>query len=335
MSGGVDSSVTAALLKEQGYRVTGVTMRLSDWAKDPSEDARRVAEVLDIPFHVFDFKEAFRADVIDDFAREYGAGRTPNPCALCNQRIKFGLLMQKAMELGADFLATGHYARCEKDEAGRFHLRRGADEAKDQSYFLFSLTQERLSRVLFPLGGMTKPEVRALAERFALPVAHKSESQEICFIVDNNYVRFLEEETHIAPKAGKIVDRDGKTLGEHQGFHRYTIGQRKGLGLSHPTPLFVLGVNAARNEVTVGDNADLLRDVLRAEKLNWIAPTPTAPFTTTCKIRYRHAPVACEVIPLDDGAVEVRFFEAQRAITPGQVIVFYEGDDVLGGGWIA
>jgi tRNA-specific 2-thiouridylase len=346
MSGGVDSSVTAALLKEEGHEVIGISMQVWDHSRfsgesfgsccslDDIHDARRVAEQLDIPFYVVNFEEEFQQLVIDDFVAEYFRGRTPNPCVRCNQRVKFELLLRKAGELGADFLATGHYARIERDDSGLCRLLTGVDRGKDQSYFLFTLTQQQLSRTLFPLGGMTKPEVRRLAARFALRVAEKGESQEICFIPDNDYVRFLEEERAPGLLSGTIVDSRGKVLGTHDGTYRYTVGQRKGLGIAHPQPLYVLRVDAERREVVVGERDELESAGLTAGNINWIVSPPTAPFEATCKIRYRHQPVPCRVEPLPEHRAEVRFLEREKSVTPGQAVVFYDGDIVLGGGWI-
>jgi tRNA-specific 2-thiouridylase len=349
MSGGVDSSVTALLLREQGYEVIGVSMQVWDYSTfaaqegetfgsccslDDIHDARRVAEQLSIPFYVVNFEEEFQRLVIDDFVAEYFRGRTPNPCVRCNQRIKFDLLLSKARELGADFLATGHYARVERDSGGLRHLLRGVDPAKDQSYFLFTLTQAQLAATLFPLGGMTKPEVRAIAARHNLRVAEKGESQEICFIPDDDYVRFLEEAQGKGLLSGEIVDSRGNVLGTHNGTYRYTVGQRKGLGIAHTQPLYVLGVDAERRQVVVGERNELHCDGLVAAHVNWIVPPASAPVEAACKIRYRYQPVSCQVYPLPGGLAEVRFREPEKSVTPGQAVVFYHGDEVLGGGWI-
>lgn len=347
MSGGVDSSVTAALLREEGHEVIGISMQVWDHSRflggeefgsccslDDIHDARRVAEQLDIPFYVVNFEEEFQRLVIDDFVAEYFRGRTPNPCVRCNQWVKFELLLKKARDLGADFLATGHYARVEQAETGRYRLLTGIDRGKDQSYFLFTLTQEQLGRILFPLGGMTKDEVRRHAVRFALRVAAKGESQEICFIPDNDYVRFLEEEHGPGLLSGNIVNSAGKVLGSHAGIYRYTVGQRKGLGIAHPHPLYVLRVDAERKEVLVGGQDELYSGGLIARNVNWIVPAPASPLEVTCKIRYRHQPIRCRIESLPDGRAEVRFQEREKAVTPGQAVVFYEGAVVLGGGWI-
>jgi len=349
MSGGVDSSVTAALLREQGHDVIGISMQVWDYSRftaadgekfgaccslDDIHDARRVAEQIGIPFYVVNFEEEFQRHVIDDFIAEYFRGRTPNPCVRCNQLIKFDLLLRKAGELAADYLATGHYVRSVRDEEGRFHLLRGVDESKDQSYFLFTLTQEQLRKTLFPLGGMTKQEVRALASHYGLRVAEKGESQEICFVPDDDYVRFLEEARGKESMSGNIVDCRGNELGRHEGTYRYTVGQRKGLGVAHPHPLYVLGVDAGRKEVIVGGREELADDGLVATNLNWIAPPPDSPFEATCKIRYRQKQIPCRIIPLPGDRVEVHFLKGEKAITPGQAVVFYDGEEVLGGGWI-
>jgi tRNA-specific 2-thiouridylase len=349
MSGGVDSSVTAALLKEQGNEIIGVTMRVCTSPESASAgagegekptvhdnvlDAQDVAKQLDIPFHVINLEEEFQRLVIDYFVEEYFSGRTPNPCVRCNRLIKFDLLLKKARELGADFLATGHYARLKREEDGRVRMMKGVDAGKDQSYFLFTLTQEQLAATLFPIGGMTKQEVRALALRYGLKVAEKGESQEICFIPDDDYVRLLEASRGEGTLSGNIVDRMGNILGRHEGTYRYTVGQRKGLGIAHPHPLYVLGVDVGRKEVIVGAKEELITHGLTASRVNWIAPIPDAPIEATCKIRYRQKQVKCTIIPLPDDSVEVRFETGEKGVTPGQAVVFYDGDEVLGGGFI-
>lgn len=343
MSGGVDSSVAAALLMDQGHDVMGVTMRVCDHGEHAARrddaschvaDTERVAKRLGIPLHVLDFRKEFRRLVIDDFIEEYRRGRTPNPCVRCNRAVKFGLLLDAALDLGADFLATGHYARVADGADGFRHLLKSADPNKDQSYFLFALSQEQLSRVLFPLGDLTKTEARAIAARKELPVAEKGESQEICFIPDDDYVRFLEEEAAADTLPGHIVDTLGTILGRHRGTFRYTVGQRRGLGITWKEPLYVLDVDAGKRQVVVGPREELLRDGLIASCMNWIMPNPATEFAASCKIRYRHHPVECRVLPLPGNRVEVRFQERQKAVTPGQAVVFYQGDRVLGGGWI-
>lgn len=349
MSGGVDSSVTAALLKEQGHEVIGMTMQIWDYSKftaqkgetfgtccslDDVYDARRVAQALDIPFYVINFEKQFQQAVIDDFCDAYFAGRTPNPCVLCNQVLKFELLLRRARELEADYLATGHYAIIDQDGPGRFVLRKGKDETKDQSYFLFTLTQQQMARVLFPLGAMSKDEVREHAARFALPVAEKAESQDICFVPDGDYVRFLEEERGAGRMNGEIVHVGGQVLGRHQGTYRYTIGQRRGLGIAWHEPLFVVAIDAARRRVMVGEREHLNRDVLQVEGCNWHSAPPQQPLRAACRIRYRHQDVPVTITALDAQRAEVRFDTPQKGVTPGQAAVFYQGDRVLGGGWI-
>lgn len=349
MSGGVDSSVTAALLKEQGCEVIGMTMQIWDYSRFTSQhgeafgtccslddvyDARRVAESLSVPFYVINFEKDFQQQVIDRFCDDYFAGRTPNPCVLCNQVLKFELLLRKARELEADFLATGHYARIEEQD-GIFSLRKGLDPAKDQSYFLFTLDQPQMSRVLFPLGGMTKDEVRAHAARFNLRVAEKAESQDICFVPDGDYVRFLEEERGAGKMNGEIVHVSGKVLGRHQGTYRYTVGQRRGLGIAWPKPLFVIGIDAQKKQVVVGEKEFLETTEFTLIETCWADAVPAAPFRAKCRIRYRHAEVEALITPLENRRTQVRFDVAQKGVTPGQAAVFYDGDRVLGGGWIA
>ncbi|TGU72569.1 tRNA 2-thiouridine(34) synthase MnmA [Geomonas terrae] len=345
MSGGVDSSVTAALLKEQGYDVIGVSLQLYDRPENtPSGgktccsltdvmDAARVAKKLGIPFQVIDMRERFKELVIDDFVAEYASGRTPNPCARCNERIKFGLLLETADALNADLLATGHYARIEKDEDGVFQLCKGHDPRKDQTYFLFAMNQEQLSRTIFPVGRMEKPEVRALAARFGLPVASKQESQEICFIPDNDYVRFLEERG-VSNPGGDIVDREGKRLAGHDGIHRYTVGQRRGLGIAWKEPLYVTALDAENARVVVGPKEELLRTELLADQLTWTGAPISGIFRGACSIRYRQQPVPCRAEPQADGGLRIAFDTPQSGVTPGQAAVLYDGDRVVGGGWI-
>jgi tRNA-specific 2-thiouridylase len=348
MSGGVDSSVTAALLKEQGYEVIGMTMQIWDYSSFSAEhgetfgtccslddvyDARRVAEQIDIPFYVINFEDDFQREVIDRFCNEYFSGRTPNPCVLCNQVLKFELLLRKARELEADFLATGHYASIDK-EGGRYFLRKGLDQGKDQSYFLFTLTQQQMAQTLFPLGQMTKDEVREHAARFKLRVAEKAESQDICFVPDGDYVRFLEEERGPGQLDGDIVHVSGEVLGQHQGIYRYTVGQRKGLGIGWTAPLFVVGIDVEKKQVIVGEKEHLARKELEIDGCNWSIPEPTEPLSTFCRIRYRHHEVPANVEPLPGRQARIRFEDPQQGITPGQAAVFYEGDKVIGGGWI-
>jgi tRNA-specific 2-thiouridylase len=346
MSGGVDSSVSAALLKEQGYTVIGVSLQLYDpipkepgcrlktcCSLDDVLDAGRVAKKLGIPFEVIDLRAEFKEQVINYFITEYSNGRTPNPCIRCNELIKFDLLLKKAKELGADLLATGHYARTVAPDNGMKRLLTGLDPLKDQSYFLFTLTQEQLQQVIFPVGMLEKPEVRRLAAKFNLPVAHKHESQEICFIPDNDYVKFLESHG-VARNSGDIVTGDGTVIGCHSGLHRYTVGQRKGLGIAWKQPLHVSAIDTEKNRVVVGERRDLERSRLTAERATWsIAPAATE-FRAACRIRYRHTPAPCRVVILEDTRFEVYFDTPQTSVTPGQAAVLYDGEAVLGGGWI-
>ncbi|MEJ2698289.1 MAG: tRNA 2-thiouridine(34) synthase MnmA [Desulfuromonadales bacterium] len=347
-SGGVDSSVTAALLKEQGHEVIGMTMQIWDYSAftvangetfgtccslDDVYDARRVADSIDIPFYVVNFEKDFQRQVIDRFCDDYFAGRTPNPCVLCNQVLKFDLLLRRARELEADALATGHYARIVA-EGEKFALRKGLDPWKDQSYFLFTLTQAQMGRVLFPLGGMTKDEVRSHAQRLELRVAEKAESQDICFVPDGDYVRFLEEERGSGKMDGDIVHVSGEVLGRHRGTYRYTVGQRRGLGLAWAQPLYVVGIDASSKKVVVGEKEHLALPELTVHGVNWIFGEPESPTRARCRIRYRHTEVSALINPLPGGRAAVRFDEPQRGVTPGQAAVFYEDDRVIGGGWI-
>jgi tRNA-specific 2-thiouridylase len=335
MSGGVDSSVAAAILKEQGYDVMGVTMKL--WPGNTSnerccsisniEDAKSVAEQLSIPHHVVDMQEIFKHTIIDNFISEYEKGRTPNPCVRCNKLIKFDALLKKVKGLGADFLATGHYARIEKI-AGKYILKKGIDQTKDQSYFLHSLKQEALSRTIFPLGDLTKQEVRKIAKKFKLNVADKEESQEICF-VEGNFGELFR------PKEGDIIDMDGKVIGKHKGYQLYTIGQRRGLGLSRKDPAYVLKIDPKTNTITVGNRGDVYGDDLIAGDLNWISVDRIdSPIKVKAKIRYNSPGSEAEILPLFKEKVKVMFKKPQFAITPGQSVVFYDGDTVVGGGII-
>ncbi len=349
MSGGVDSSVAAALLKEQGLEVIGMTMQIWDYSSftekngdsfgtccslDDVYDARRVAQKLQIPFYVINFEQDFQNTVIDRFCDDYFAGRTPNPCVLCNQVLKFEMLLRKARELEADYLVTGHYARI-LEEDGRRVLRKGLDSGKDQTYFLYCLTREQLQYVRFPLGGMTKVEVREHALRFGLEVADKAESQDICFVPDGDYVRFLEEQRGSGAMNGEIVHVSGKVLGTHQGTYRYTIGQRRGLGLAWSEPLYVVGIDAQQRRVIVGEKQHLLRSELELIDCNWLDAPPVSPILMNCRIRYRHLEQPAIVTPLGQGRYGVRFEQPQSGVTPGQSAVFYDGDRVLGGGIIA
>ena len=341
MSGGVDSSVVAALLVQQGYRVTGVTLRIvpDDCAAsvfepccsaEAAEGARAVADGLGIAHLVLDYTVDFERDVIDDFVEEYRAGRTPNPCVRCNRFIKFGALYEKARELGAQKVATGHYARlAERD--GVTTLCRALDLTKDQSYVLACLTQDQLSHAMFPLGEHDKTETRAIARDLGLATAERSESQEICFIPDDNYRRFLDERLGV-PKPGPILSSGGEVLGEHRGLTHYTVGQRKGLGLAAPRPYYVLRLDPDRNALVVGHEEETLSRWLTARNVNWCSGTPkTDPFACAVKIRYRHAPAPATVVPHDE-SVEVRFDEPQRSVTPGQWAVLYEDGEIVDGG---
>lgn len=345
MSGGVDSSVTAALLKEQGHEVMGVSLQLYERPESVQPggktccsltdvmDAARVAKRLGIPFQVIDLRQRFQQLVIDDFVSEYAAGRTPNPCARCNERIKFGLLLEMTASLGADILATGHYARIEKDAGGTYQLRKGLDPGKDQSYFLFGMNQQQLARTIFPVGTLEKPQVRELAARFNLPVAQKQESQEICFIPDNDYVRFLEQ-SGVPAVSGEIVDRSGNRLGSHDGIHKYTVGQRRGLGIAWKEPLYVTAIDTVNARVVVGPREELLSFGLEAGALTWTSAPISGTFTGSCSIRYRQKPFPCTARLLENGRLQVEFATPQHSVTPGQAIVLYDGDIVVGGGWI-
>jgi len=346
MSGGVDSSVSAALLKEQGYDVIGVSLQLYDplprgdacrsktcCSLDDVLDAGRVAKKLGIPFEVIDLRTEFRQLVIENFIAEYSAGRTPNPCIRCNDLIKFDLLLDRARAMGADLLATGHYVRVTQDSAGGFQLRTGLDPAKDQSYFLFTLTPDQLPQILFPVGMLEKSRVRELAASFGLPVAQKHESQEICFIPDNDYVGFLER-NGLQQTPGDIVTIDGTVLGRHMGVHRYTIGQRKGLGVAWKQPLHVLALDTGGNRVIVAEAPELASLTLTAINANWIERPLQDTFSADCRIRYRHQPAPCRVSLRSSDSFDIEFEQPQTSIAPGQAAVLYAGDRVIGGGWI-
>ena len=372
MSGGVDSSATAALLQEQGYDVVGITLKL--WPQDcvnraedkccgpqAVTDARSVCHTLGIPYYLIDESAEFQKHVIQYFADEYKAGRTPNPCVMCNQNLKFGRLIDRANQLGADFIATGHFARIEKvfssrreeaqtesrngqslltsaatkPELGRYLLKRGKDLRKDQSYFLFSLRQDQLARALFPLGDKTKSDTREVARHCNLKTADKEESMEICFVPDNNYGGFLQSANLVQKHRGEIVNLHGHVLGHHDGIEFYTIGQRKGLGLSTPQPLYVIELDAENNRVVVGDDTALDRDEFTVQNCNWIPwENPPASIEVTAKIRYNHPGTPATVTPLEQGRAKVKLHTPQRAVTPGQASVFYQDDLVVGGGWI-
>jgi tRNA-specific 2-thiouridylase len=342
MSGGVDSSVAAALLVEAGFEVIGVTMHLAGsesrcCSLDDADDARRVADRLGIRFYVANYRDRFREEVILPFADAYLAGRTPIPCVACNKRFKFDHLLERARALGAGGVATGHYARIARDPAsGEARLLRGVDRRKDQSYFLFNLAPAQLGRARFPLGHLTKDEVRERARALGLATAEKPESQEICFVPDGDYagvVGALRPEA--LPGEGEIVDEAGRVLGRHEGIHHFTVGQRRGLGLASPAPLYVKRIDAAGNRVVVGPADSLRAPAARVEELSWVSGrAPEAPFRAEVQIRYRHEPAAGEVAVQADGSARVAFDEPVRALAPGQAAVFYQGDRVLGGGWI-
>jgi tRNA-specific 2-thiouridylase len=334
LSGGVDSAVAAALLLQQGHRLMGITMSLLPKAEE-NRAVEQVADHLGIQLHRIDLTACFEQQIITPFVNSYLNGETPNPCVRCNRLLKFGQLLSTARTLGADFLATGHYARMLSDDAGQAHLYAATDRRKDQSYFLAAIGQNALQQSLFPLGEMgSKEEVRQLAHRLGLPVAAAKDSQDVCFLPDSGYTDFLT--TCIAgPTAqGLIVHRTGKLLGRHNGFWRYTVGQRKGLGIAWTEPLYVLEVNAARNRVVVGEEPYLYASGLLADQTVWFGQPPQAPFEAQCKIRYRHTPVACSIEPRLGSEIKVVFFEPQRAVTPGQTVVIYQGDEVLGSGRI-
>ena len=346
MSGGVDSSVTAFLLKQQGWEVIGVTMKV--WPQDcmtraedkccgPSAiaDARGVAHKLGVPHYVVDEASEFEKQIIDYFASEYQAGRTPNPCVMCNEKLKFGNLWSKARALGAEFIATGHYAIIDHAENGEATLRKGVDGRKDQSYFLFSLKQSQLRTAMTPLGGMTKPEIREIARQIGLRVADKVDSQEICF-VPGDYKEFLK--SHLGEKEfhpGGIYDMQGNRIGEHEGIEMFTIGQRKGLPGGSPKPRYVVDIDADNSRVIVGYEEDLIREEFETSNVSWPNGEPEGPFEANVKIRYAHPGTPATVTPLPNGAAHIRLHEPQRAVTPGQASVFYEGDRVIGGGWIS
>jgi tRNA-specific 2-thiouridylase len=359
MSGGVDSSTVAAMLKAEGHSIVGLTMQLWDQRRlsgkdgmpeqvqgrccsiDDVYDARRVAEMLSIPYYVVNHQARFERDVIRPFVDEYLAGRTPIPCSLCNNHLKFDQLLLTARQIGAEEIATGHYARNEYDpERGRWILKRPADAAKDQTYFLFGLTQEQLARTRFPLGGFTKPKVRELAHGYGLASANKADSQEICFIPGGDYKRFidayLEEQGETVPdSAGEMVSAGGQVRGRHGGVHNFTVGQRKGLGIASPSPLYVIAIDRTSKQVTVGDEQELMHSSLRARDVNWISVANLdGEMRAQIKVRHRHEPAWATLRSTGDENAEVIFDEPVRAITPGQSAVFYAADEVVGGGWI-
>ena len=362
MSGGVDSSTVAAMLRADGHNVIGLTMQLWNQRRlagregmpesvqgrccslDDVYDARRVAQQIGIPYYVVNHEDRFERDVIRPFVEEYVSGRTPIPCSLCNNHLKFDQLLIVAQQIGASRVATGHYARVAYDEArGRWLLKRPADSSKDQTYFLFGLTQEQLSRTIFPLGDMTKPEVRELARQHGLALAEKPDSQEICFVPGGDYKRFIDaylaeqgNSLSLPDTAGDLVTTNGEVLGEHAGIHNFTVGQRKGLGVATGSPLYVIQISGASKQVIVGGEEHLYSRTLRARRVNLIAVDHVhEPMRVAVKIRHRHEPAAAMIERTGDDEILVTFDEPQRAITPGQAAVFYDGDVVVGGGWIA
>jgi tRNA-specific 2-thiouridylase len=345
MSGGVDSSVAAYLLKQQGYEVIGLFMRTGVHADEGERahkqgccsaldagDARRVADRLDIPFYALDFEQDF-SRIIDYFADEYLTGRTPNPCVVCNSWLKFGKLWSYGRQLQADFIATGHYARVEHG-GGAVELHRAIDSDKDQSYVLYGIRREVLPHLLFPIGGRCKDEVRALARAAGLGVADKPDSVEICFVPGGDHAAAIRQRRPGLAKAGRVVDTDGRVLGEHDGIERFTVGQRKGLGIAGAERRYVLRIVPSENEVVLGRREQLLATGLRASRVNWLAKPPAGPLSCLAKIRYRHAAAPATVTTIPGGGARVAFDEPQSAITPGQAVVFYDGSRVLGGGWI-
>lgn len=348
MSGGVDSSVAAYLLKEQGYEVIGVTMQIWQDEEEQTveenggccglsavEDARRVASDLGIPYYVMNFKREFKRDVMDYFASEYLAGRTPNPCIACNRYVKWESLLKRSLDIGADYIATGHYARIRRLENGRFTVANSVTAAKDQTYALYNLTQHQLAHTLMPVGEYAKEEVRAIADRIGLRVANKPDSQEICFVPDKDYAGFIERYTGEESRPGNFVNQKGEVLGRHKGITHYTIGQRKGLNLAMGHPVFVTAIRPETNEVVIGENEDVFGCQVYADKLNFMSiPKLDGPREVLAKIRYNHAGAPCRIEMEGEDLVKCTFLEPQRAITPGQALVFYEKGHVLGGGTI-
>lgn len=342
MSGGVDSSVAAWLLKEQGYHVIGITMQLFDNLEndacgglDGIDDAQKVADAIGIKHHIVDFKKEFKTNVIDYFVHEYEIGRTPNPCNACNRHIKWEALLMKAKELGADYLATGHYARIEHLDNGRYAIKNSVTATKDQTYALYNLTQEQLAHTLMPIGAFEKSKIREIAIKENIPVANKPDSQDICFVPDGDYAKVVCQHTGCTSKPGNFVSKDGEIFGQHKGIIHYTIGQRKGLGIAFGKPMYVVGIRPETNEVVLGKNEDLFVKTLTASHLN---PMGVERFTKgmemVAKIRYSHKGERCRVTSVTDDTMTIEFENAVRAVTPGQALVCYDGDIVLGGGII-
>lgn len=348
MSGGVDSSVCAYLLKEQGYDVIGVTMQI--WQDDDRcdikddgaccglsavNDARRVAEQIGIPYYVMNFKKEFKDNVMDYFVDEYINGRTPNPCIACNRYVKWEALLKRSLDIGADYIATGHYSRVEKLPNGRYSIKKSITDAKDQTYALYNLTQEQLSHTLMPVGSYTKDQIREIAQKIGLNVASKPDSQDICFVPDNDYAGYLEKFAGVEPKEGNFVTKDGTVIGRHKGIIHYTIGQRKGLGISYKHPIFVVDKNPYTNVVTLGENIDLFSNKLTADNLNWVAvDKPYDGMKVTAKTRYSQKEAEAIIHIIEEDKICVEFSQKQRAITKGQAVVFYDGEYLVGGGTI-
>ena len=346
MSGGVDSSVAAAILQEAGHEVIGISMQLYDQrGKDSNfgncctiddlHDARRVANVLKIPHYVVNFEQPFSEQILRPFVDEYAQGRTPIPCVHCNSELKFSTLLDRAIGLGATGVATGHHARVMHDSTRNcYMLKRGIDQNKDQSYFLFPLTQEQLKYAVFPVGHLSKSDVRAYARNHCLPVSDKPDSQELCFVPSGKHASFIEQNHDDLARTGKIVNTNGQLLGRHKGVHRFTVGQRKGLGISSPVPLYVLKIDAPEHNVVVGPREALEQSHLTASTVNWISNKPKSTFTATAQIRYQHPAAQAQITPLENNRVDIEFNTPQTAIAPGQAVVFFDGETVLGGGWI-
>ena len=332
ISGGMDSLVAAYLLKQAGHPVFGIHFRSG--YESPQESLEPIGKALDIPIHVIDCRRAFQQEIVDYFIAAYKAGETPNPCMVCNRAIKFGHLLKAARKLGAKRLATGHYAVCESASDGGFRLKKGADPQKDQSYFLSMLDREQLGRAVFPLGGLSKQAVKDIAQARGLSFAAGHESQDICFTRGNHYLEFISSRTDFRPEPGDIVDASGRRLGRHQGLHRYTIGQRRGINCPAAEPYYVISLDMARNQLVVGFKNELYRTKCRIRHVNWIAARPETPLGVTVKIRYRHAPAEASLIAEKENRAVIRFKQPQPAITPGQAAVCYQEDTVVAGGWI-